>query len=220
MRAVISLGGSVVGFPPDVEWLKAFRSFVEEFKEDIVAIVVGGGPLARQMMSVAARFGVTKDVLDEIGIATTMLNAWIVRSALDGLVLDRPLHFSGPMRTSLIPVFGGSVLPGITTDFVAALLAEHHGAAFVNITRVGGIYDKDPDRFPDAKLIKKLSYEEAEKLVFSSDRREPGTHFPVDVAAFSILRRSNIKAYIVGKDIENLRRLFRGEGWTGTELTP
>ena len=64
MKVVISLGGSVLGFPPDVEWLKGFRSVVDEFQRDIFAIVVGGGPLARRMIDVAREFGVKKDVLD------------------------------------------------------------------------------------------------------------------------------------------------------------
>ncbi len=222
MKVVISLGGSVIGFPPNTEWLKQFRSFVEEFQEDIKAIVVGGGPLAREMIRTAREFGVKKDVLDQIGIQATMLNAWIVRSALDGISTDfvtfAGTHWFGVFDR--IPVFGGTGVPGLTTDFAAALLAEHLGVSFVNITRVGGIYDKDPDKHPDAQLIRKITYREVEDLVFSSDRREPGTNFPIDLAAFNILRRSGIHTYIVGPDIDNIRKLFRGEEWIGTEILP
>ncbi len=221
MKAVISLGGSVVGFPPNVEWLRSFRSFVEEFRDDIYYIVVGGGPLAREMIRAVSSLGVKKDVLDNIGIQATLLNAWIVRSALDGLVMDHPATFYLiPKINGKIPISGGTTYPGLTTDFAAALAAEHYGASFVNITRVGGIYDKDPERHPDAKLIRKMTYREATELVFSSDKREPGTHFPIDVAAFNILRRSGIHTYVVGPDVENLKRLFKGEEWTGTELVP
>ena len=221
MKAVISLGGSVIGFPPNVEWLRSFRSFVEEFKDDILYIVVGGGPLARKMIKAASFFDVNKDVLDNIGIQATLLNAWLLRAALDGLVIEYPMHFQIlPKFNGKIPISGGTMYPGLTTDFAAALAAEHHRVSFVNITRVGGIYDKDPERYPNAKLMRKMTYKEAAELVFSSDKREPGTNFPIDVAAFNILRRSKIRTYIVGPDIENLRKLFRGEEWIGTELVP
>ena len=223
MKAVISLGGSVIGFPPNAEWLKGFRAFVEEFRENIKAIVVGGGPLAREMIKVAREFGVSKDVLDSIGIQSTLLNAWIVRAALNGISTDF-VTFAG---TSLfgafpgkIPVFGGIGVPGLTTDFAAALLAEHLGVSFVNITRVGGIYNKNPDKYPDADLIPRITYRDLEDLVFSSDEREPGTNFPIDVAAFNILRRSRIHTYIVGPDLKNLRNLFSGKEWKGTEIVP
>ena len=224
MKVAISLGGSVVGFPPDIEYLKKFRSLVEEFRRDIVGIVVGGSPLAREMIAAAKKFGVSKDVLDAIGVQATMMNAWIVRSALDGLVLEHPIQtyfFNFPLPPEdRIPVYGGSPLPGLTTDFVAALLAEHHGASFLNITRVGGIYDRDPEKYPDAKLIRKTTYREVEDLVLSSDRREPGTNFPIDVAAFNILRRSRIHTYVVGPDVENIRSLLSGREWRGTEIVP
>ena len=211
----------MIGFPPDVEYLKRFRSLVKEFRRDIVGIVVGGGALAREMIAAAKKFGVRKDVLDTIGVQATLMNAWIVRSALDGLVYDYITPFAGILSPiDRIPLYGGSVLPGLTTDFVAALLAEHHGASFLNITRVGGIYDKDPEKYPDAKLIRKTTYREVEDLVLSSDRREPGTNFPIDVAAFNILRRSNIRTYVVGPDVENIRSLLSGREWRGTEIAP
>ncbi len=224
MKVVISLGGSVIGFPPNTPWLKEFRSFVEEFKGDIKAIVVGGGPLAREMIGVAKEFGVSKDILDKIGVQATLLNAWIVRSALNGLVVEYPmeayfLSLSLPSEGK-IPVYGGSPLPGLTTDFIAAVLAEHYRVSFLNITRVGGIYDKDPERYPDAKLIPRTTYREVEDLVLSSDKREPGTNFPIDIAAFNILRRSRIRTYVVGPDIENLRNLLSGKEWVGTEIVP
>ncbi len=201
--------------------MKRFRSFVKEFRRDIVGIVVGGGQIARTYIGAARELGASKFLQDRVGINATLLNAWLVASALGDVSHGFASTFYPiTVEGEKVPVFGGTEYPGLTTDFAAALLAEMTGSDFVNITRVGGIYDKNPDKHPDAKLIRRMSYAELLRLAQVGDKREPGTSFPIDIAAIHILRRSNIRTYVVGKDIKNLRKLFRGEEWTGTEITP
>ena len=56
----------------------------------------------------------------------------------------------------------GTGNPFFTTDTAATLRAiEINADAIVKATKVDGIYDKDPNKFDDAKLLDKLSYDRA-----------------------------------------------------------
>lgn len=49
-----------------------------------------------------------------------------------------------------------------TTDSAATLRAVEIGAdVIVKATKVDGVYDKDPHKFPDAKMLESISYDEA-----------------------------------------------------------
>ncbi len=205
MRYVISLGGSVLGFPPDREWALAFGKIIRRY--DVAAVVVGGGPLARMFMEVPG----PKWKKDVIGMEVSRLNAlWF--SSLTGLPYK---DFALERFDETVVIGGGTGLPGVTTDYAAALLSEVNGADFINITNVGGIYTSHPSH-RDARLIERLSYDELLRMALEVDRREPGTHFPLDIPAILLLRRSGIRTYVVGKDLNNLEALLRGGEWKGT----
>jgi uridylate kinase len=56
---------------------------------------------------------------------------------------------------------GGTGNPFFTTDTAAVLRAlEIHANIVLKGTKVDGVYDKDPEKYPDAQLIKSLSYDE------------------------------------------------------------
>ena len=112
-------------------------------------------------------------------------------------------------------VMGGTE-PGHTTDGVALLLAERMGENYViNVTSVGGIYDRDPKKHVDAKLIARMSYEEAMDIL-TSRRMDAGLNIPLDILALKIAERSKIKIYVVGKDIDNIKRVISGGDFQGT----
>ncbi|MCI6988783.1 MAG: uridine monophosphate kinase, partial [Campylobacter sp.] len=56
----------------------------------------------------------------------------------------------------------GTGNPFFTTDTAATLRAVEIGAdMIIKATKVNGVYDKDPHKFEDAKLLNTLSYERA-----------------------------------------------------------
>ena len=99
-------------------------------------------------------------------------------------------------------------IPGTTTDFCAAILAEKFDGIFVNLTEVGGIYTKNPKKYSDAKLIKNISFEELEKLNIPS---KPGMNFPIDQMAVKIISRSKIKTIIIKPTYKNLIDMLKGK---------
>lgn len=87
------------------------------------------------------------------------------------------LHFFAQLDPDTVPVITGFIASnekGDTTtlgrngsNYTAALLANFLDAGeLLNYTHVDGIFTADPDLVPDAQLIQKLSYEEANELAY------------------------------------------------------
>jgi uridylate kinase len=118
---------------------------------------------------------------------------------------------AGLLENGRVVVMGG-LKPGMTTDTVAALLAERVRAdLLVKATDQDGIYSRDPRRFPDARKLDSLSFEDLSKL-FEVDRYVAGIHQIVDPKAVRILRRRKLKTVVVnGFRPENVLLAVKGE---------
>ena len=79
----------------------------------------------------------------------------------------------------------------------------------IKATKVNGIYDKDPMKFPDAKFIPALTYDEALKLNIEV----------LDTAAFAICRENKIPIRVMSIHDENwVKNIIEGTD-TGTLVT-
>ena len=60
----------------------------------------------------------------------------------------------------------GGVAPGRSTDANAAFAAAAIKAdVFIKLTNVDGVYDKDPNRFRDARLLQKITYADMRRVL-------------------------------------------------------
>jgi uridylate kinase len=179
-----------------------------------LAVVVGGGRVARDYIAAAGMVGVNRGLRDALGIEAARLNARLLAYAL------YPLAYPEPPRslwealeaaaTGRIVVAGG-FQPGQSTAGVAAVLAEALGAdLLVLATTVQGVYTADPRREPGARLLRRLSYEELRSVLQQSV--EPGHYELLDPLALSIVERSRIPVRVVdGGDPANVARAVHGE---------
>ncbi len=215
---VISLGGSIVaGEDMNVEYLRRFRRFMDE-EEEKLFIVVGGGATARRYISMGREIGMDEYSLDDIGIEATRLNARLLITPKTYPKIPENIEEGIIASKSYKNVVMGGTEPGHTTDGVALLLAEKLGEKqIINMTSVGGIYDKDPRKYENAKIIPKMSYDEAKRF-FLETNMDAGLNIPFDLLALKIAERSKIKIYVVGKDIENLRRVIKNENYKGSVI--
>ncbi len=215
---VISLGGSIVaGESTDVEYIKRFRKFMDDVPDKLF-VVVGGGNTARRYIETAKSLGYNEYLLDRIGIESTRLNAMLLITSKTAPKIPKTVDESIMLSKIYKNVVMGGTEPGHTTDGVALLLAERAGEKYVvNMTSVGGIYDKDPKTHSDAKIIREMSYERA-KSIITGKRMDAGLNVPIDLLALKIAERSNIKIYVIGKDLENLMRVIKGEDFKGTVI--
>ena len=215
---VISLGGSTIfGDVVDIDYIKKFREFMDSWDGKIY-LVVGGGKTAREYISLGKNLKMSEYILDKIGIMATRLNSTLFITEKTYPVVSTGIEeaiMGGKIYKNV--VMGGTE-PGHTTDGVSLLLAERFGEKkVINITSVGGIYDKDPKTYKDAKIIRKMSYFEAKKLLMER-KMDAGLNIPIDLLSLKIAERSGIEIRIVGKDIENLKKAINDEDYEGTVI--
>jgi uridylate kinase len=224
MKLVIRIGGSVVASPFKPELINAYAELLLKLKQKghHVAVVVGGGSLSRELITIAKAMGLEETAQDEVAISVSRLAAQLML-----LKLNRESFLSVPVAVEDaakrvekdgIVVMGG-LKPGMTTDTVAALLAERVSAdLLIKATDVDGVFTKDPKKYRDAKLIDSLSYDELSR-VFEKQRHEAGIHQVIDPEAVRILRKSKIKTVVVnGFKPENVLAVVKGEK-VGTVIT-
>ena len=220
-KLVISLGGSVfTDNPLRIGFIQKLAATVTQLREKFqIGIVVGGGTLARSYISALRPENVNDNVLDEIGIYATRMNALSFISFLDNVNTKIPTTVND--AAEMISLYGcvvmGGTEPGHTTDTVAALLAERIGAGIlINGTSVDGVYDSDPAKNKAATKYAALSYEEAiKKSIVSSVGAGPSVF--MDLTSLVIAKRSSIKIYVIrGDDIKEYHSICNTRKTRGT----
>ncbi|MBC7074139.1 UMP kinase [Candidatus Parcubacteria bacterium] len=221
---IVSLGGSLVcPDGPDFNFLKKFSEFILKWtkKGKKFVIFVGGGKIARIYQKVARRLGVkNSQILDKIGISATLLNANLLLSLFGNQsffeVQTNPKKI--PKTKKKILIFGG-YKPGWSTDYDAVLAAKTLKVKSVlNLTNVDFVYDKDPRKFPNAKPIKKISFQELLKII--GKKWKAGGNFPFDPKATILAKKEKIKIFLLnGRNFENLDNFLKGKDFLGTEIS-
>jgi uridylate kinase len=217
MRIVLRIGGSVVASPVNTKLISKYTDVVKKLKEQNheIAVVVGGGSLAREFISMAKNLRLDMRAQDEIAISVSRLFAQLFLTALENLACSKVAVTLDDAAKCLsdgkIVVMGG-LKPGITTDAVAALVAEHVGGELlVKGTDQDGIYSKDPRKYPDAVKLDHLSFDDLQ-TVFSQSRHKAGIHQIVDPEAVKVLKRERVKLVVVnGFNPENILLAVQGD---------
>lgn len=202
MRVVLRIGGSVVASPVNTDLMSKYAEMVQTLKAQghEVAVVVGGGALAREFIGIAKKLGLEEPSQDEVAISVSRLFAQLFLKTLGGvgcekvaLTLDDAADIMG---TGKVLVMGG-LRPGITTDAVAALVAERVKAdLLVKGTDQDGVYNKDPRKHADAVKLGHLSFDEL-GAVFSESKHKAGIHQVIDPEAVKIMKRERVKLVVV-----------------------
>ena len=225
-KIVIALGGSMV-VPDDIDtvFLKRFR---EHIKKQVIEegkqffLIIGGGKVCRRyQVALVDMVGDSEDLCNWIGIYTTRLNAQFVRLSFGDLahseiVLDPTDKGIASIEAPVI--VGAGFNPGRSTDYNAIEIAKTIGAKqVVNFSNVDHVYDKDPKKYPDAKALEELSWEEYRKLI--PEKFTPGLSSPFDPVASKNAQEAGIEVGIVdGSDLANLENYLEGKPFEGTIL--
>jgi uridylate kinase len=217
MRIVIRIGGSVVASPVNTELIGKYAEIIKNIKQSghEVAVVLGGGALARDFIGIAKNLGLDMTAQDEIAISCSRLFAQLFLKKLGKTACDKVAITLDDAAKCLsegkIVVMGG-LKPGITTDAVATLVAERINAELlVKGTDQNGVYNKDPRIFPNAVKLDKLSFEEL-AAVFGQNEHKAGIHQVIDPEAIKVLKRNRVKTVVVSGFVpENLLAAIKGE---------
>jgi len=194
-----------------------YADIVKQIREEghEVAVVLGGGALARQFIGLAKELGLDVDAQDEVAISCSRLFAQLFLKRLGNLAASKVAvsleEAEEYVASGKIMVMGG-LRPGITTDTVATLVAERIKAdLLLKGSDQNGIYNKDPRKYPDAVKLDRLNFDELTR-VFDQNEHKAGIHQIIDPEAVKVLRRSHIKTIVVsGYKPENMLSALHGE---------
>lgn len=223
-RYVISLGGSII-VPDkiDAKFLRNFRKLIlEQTKRGRKFLILpGGGSTARAYQQAARLVGnVSDDGLDWIGIEVNRLHAHMMRWILGArkyapvwTLKTLPKNLKDPIISAV-----GAIKPGGSSDSASIRFAMKMGIdTVINLTNVGGVFDRDPSKFESAKLIPSMTWKEF-RIQFGTSR-SPGQHKPFDSSAAKMAEKAGIKVVVVnGRDLKNLKNYFSGRKFKGTVI--
>ena len=220
---VIKIGGSLL-FNENKELnLKKIKEFCEIFENtivsDTVVIICGGGIIAREYINAVRSIDENEAVCDSFGIELSRINAKLLISFLKEkaypLVPKSVEELSHSLLFKKIIAMGG-LQPGQSTTSVAVEVAEFIDAdKLVILTDVEGIYDKDPKKYENARLLPKLSYRELQNLILSlsGDKQASAGEYRIfDTVSLQLLKRSKIEAHLMsGIDLDQFKKFWNGD---------
>jgi uridylate kinase len=222
-NCVIKIGGSLL-FTEDKELDKVkIEKFCQIFRKSdysgTTVIVCGGGIIAREYINVVRSFHGNEALCDTFGIDLSRVNSKLLIASFEDfaypLVPKSIEELSMALLFKKIIVMGG-LQPGQSTTSVAFEVAEFMNAKeLIILTDVDGIYDKDPNKYDDAKMLKSLTYKELQEIIFNSsgDKQAAAGEYRIfDAVSLQILKRSNIKTIIMsGKNLKEFEKYWNGE---------
>ena len=212
------MGDQEFGISSDV-----IASYAKQIKEIVdlgveISIVIGGGNIFRGLSGAAQ--GVDRVTADHMGMLATVINSLALQNSIEKLGVPTRVQTAIEMPKVAEPfikrraqrhlekgrvvIFGaGTGNPYFTTDTAAALRAiEMETNVVIKATKVDGIYDKDPVKYPDAKKYETVTYNE----VLAKDLKV------MDATAISLCRENKLPIIVFNSLVEgNLKKVVMGE---------
>ena len=148
-----------------------------------------------------------QDALEKIGTSTRVQTAIEMKAVAEPYIRRRAIRHMEKGRVVILAAGVGS--PYFTTDTGAALRAlELKCEILLKATKVNGIYDKDPLKYPKAKRFKRLKYIDAIKeddvQIMDSAALSLCMENKVPIIVFNLFKKDNLKKVIFGKDVGTL----------------
>jgi uridylate kinase len=185
-----------------------------------VAIVVGGGNIFRGVA--ASSYGMDRASADHMGMLATVINSIALQNFLEDngiqtrvqsainmhevaepYILRRAIRHLEKGRVVIFAAGTGN--PYFTTDTAAVLRAQEiHAEILIKATKVDGLYDADPMKHPDAKMIPVISYmkileRQLHVMDMTAISLAMDNHLPLVI--FNLKGKGNIRKVICGENI-------------------
>ena len=220
---VIKIGGSLLFSEDkkiDTGRISKFCDIILENNSfDTVVIICGGGLIARDFIDAVRLFSENEAWCDLMGIELSRLNSRLLlayfKKAAYPLVPKSIEELSTAQLTNKIIVMGG-LQPGQSTTSVAIEVAEYLNAENILVlTDVDGIYDKDPKKHKNAKLLEKITYRELQELIlnnFGDSQASAGEYRIFDLVSLQLLKRSKLTLKLLsGRHLERFEEFWSGK---------
>lgn len=214
MKLVIKIGGSLLfdDEGPILDYIKNLLPVLKKVKkENQLILVVGGGKFVRNYINRAKGLKISNKNLEWVAIEILKANV-----RLFSLLLNlKPIFNLEDINEKSEGVLGG-ICPGRSTDANAAIAAKMIKAdILIKATNVDGIYDKDPNKFKNAKKIDEISFEDLRRFKKTG---KPGAYGILDKLAVETIIKNKIKTFVInGKDPKNIIKVIEEEN-IGTKI--
>ena len=211
-------GGASFGINPDK--VKALASEVSEVaaKGVQIGVVVGGGNIFRGVAAAARKMDrvtadhmgmlatvinslALSDALEQMGIPTRVMSAIEMHQVAEPYIRRRAIRH---LEKGRIVIFAaGTSNPYFSTDTAATLRAlEIKADVIAKATRVDGVYDRDPLKFPEAVKYSEVTYLEVLSKALGV----------MDATSIAMCRDNKLPILVFNLNIEgNIMRMAMGE---------
>ena len=203
-RILLKLSGeALMGKSPygiDVSTINSISKEVKKVYQSgyQICIIIGGGNIFRGIKG--ASEGIDRSTSDYMGMLATVMNALSFQSCLEKIKIPTRVQSAITMsqvaepyikrkavrhleKKRIVIFAAGTGNPFFSTDTAASLRAsEMNCSLIIKATKVDGIYNKDPIKYKNAKLLKRISYNE----VINNNLKV------MDLTAISLAKESNI----------------------------
>ena len=213
------MGNDAFGVNPDT-----INKIVKEIEIAIsigteIAIVIGGGNIFRGVALGAA--GMDRATADYMGMLATVMNALALQDAMKHAGINSRVQSAINIDQIVEPYIRGKAIryledkkivifaagtgnPFFTTDTAAALRAmEINADIMIKATKVDGIFSDDPEKNPEAKMYKKITFDEA---IIKNLKVMDATAFTLcrdqklPIAVFNIFKKDALKNLLLGNE--------------------
>ena len=208
--------------------------FIDELAEEVksvyeigaeIAIVIGGGNIFRGVKG--SSMGMDRATADYMGMLATVMNALALQDILEKKDVPTRVMSAIEMRQIAEPYIrrrairhlekgrivifaAGTGSPFFTTDTTGALrAAEIKADVLLKATKVDGIYDKDPVKHPDAKLLKEITYLDAinkDLKVMDHTALTLCMENNLPIIVFNIKKKGNLMKILLGEPVGSVVR--------------
>ena len=229
-RIILKLSGEVLrggktGDPIDAATLERTCLQIKEIHSlgVEICVVIGGGNIFRGLNG--EKRGVDRTTGDYMGMLATVINGLALMDCLEKMGVTTRVQSAIPMNQIAEPFIlrrairhlekgrvvifvAGTGNPYFSTDTTAALRAsEMHANIIMKATKVDGIYDKDPKKFPDAVKYDEITFIDALKqrlTVMDSTAFSLCLDNNVPILVFDLGDEHAIRQAVLGKKVGTL----------------
>ena len=228
-RVLIKLSGeALIGFQDFGVDSSLMEGIAQEIREVHqlgveIAVVVGGGNIVRGVT--ASEFGFDRATGDYMGMLATVINSLALQGVLENqgiytrvLSAIRMAEVAEPFirrrairhleKKRVVILAAGTGNPYFSTDTAAALRAmEIKAEVILKGTKVDGVYDSDPNKNKEAKLLEHVTHlqvlEKGLKVMDTTaislcmDNRLP-------IIVFDLRHKGNIKQAVLGEKVGSM----------------
>lgn len=191
-----------------------------------IALVVGGGNILRGTV-MAQDYGIARTSADYMGMLATVINSIALQEVLESKGVHTRVQSAIELRQIAEPYIrrrairhlekgrvvifaAGTGNPYFTTDTAAALRAMEISAdAIFKATKVDGVFDADPNEYPDAKRYEELTYFDVlskSLKVMDSTAISLCMDNKLPVIVFNLMENGNILRAVRGEKIGTIVR--------------